>query len=313
MTLQATDERPVDTAQEDRGRRRIRLERVPRTPPGAGTMVVSYALSLLALLLLCVVFNLTCVSQFQHWTAQHRLYGQLRLSLAEGSTPVGQTDVRGQLVALGTPVALLKIPTLGINEVVVEGTGSAQTKQGVGHRRDTPLPGQPGVVVLMGRQAAYGGVFAHLDRLVAGDSISITTGQGIARYRVIGQRTATIKLPGLSGDQGRLTLVTARGVPFMPSGDLIVDAALVSKGFPRPTAAIAPDGVGASEKPLASDRSGLVSLSWLMELLVLLAVGAAFAWKLWDRRAAWLVFTPLILVTSLACADRACDLLPNLL
>jgi sortase A len=46
---------------------------------------------------------------------------------------------------------------------------------------------------------------------------------------------------------------------------------------------------------------------------VLLAVGAAFAWKLWDRRAAWLVFFPLILVTALACADRACDLLPNLL
>lgn len=312
MTAQ-TEERPADAPRENRGLARIRLERVPRNPPGPRILVASYALSLLALLLLCLVFNLTLVSQFQHWTAQNKLYGELRLSLAEGSIPVGQTDIKGRLVAPGTPVALLKIPKLGISEVVVEGTASTQTKQGVGHRRDTPLPGQPGVSVLMGRQAAYGGVFGNLGQLAPGDPISITTGQGVARYRVIGQRRTGTKLPVLTGDQGRLTLVTADGVPFMSSGVRIVDATLVSKTFPQPPVAIAPGGIAGNEQPLAGDTSGAVALSWLLELFVLIAVGAAFAWKLWDRRAAWFVFFPLILVTALACADRVCDLLPNLL
>lgn len=311
MTVEAT-EAPA----EGRQRRALRVPsvtRVPRAEPTARTILVSYALSLLALLLLCVVLNLTVISQFQHWTAQHKLYGQLRLSLAAGSAPVGQTDVNGHLVALGTPVALLQIPSLGISEVVVEGTASAQTKIGVGHRRDTPLPGQAGAVVLMGRQAAYGGVFGDLGRLHAGDEISITTGQGVSRYRVIGPRLKATRLPQLAAGQGRLTLQTAHGFPFMASGVLDVDAALVSKAFPQPPPVLANGGIDSSEMPLGSDTSGAVSLSWLMELLVLLAVASVFAWKRWDRRAAWIVFFPLILTTSFACADRFCNLLPNLL
>ncbi|MGN6721511.1 MAG: sortase, partial [Marmoricola sp.] len=197
MTVET--EAAPETVESDKGGPRrprlLRVQRVPRPNPSPRSMLVSYALSLLSLLLICIVLNLTVISQFQHWTAQRKLYGELRLSLAQASTPVGQTDVNGKLTALGTPLALLDIPTLGIHEVVVEGTTSAQTKVAVGHRRDTPLPGQAGVSVLMGRQYAYGGVFGDIDRLRAGDAITITTGQGVARYRVIGPRLRTVRLP----------------------------------------------------------------------------------------------------------------------
>lgn len=291
-----------------------RIQRVAaESQPGIAETVASYAMILLAVVVLGLVLNLTVVSRLEHFTAQHRLYDQLRLSLAQGSVPIGQTDNQGHLVVPGTPIALLQIPEIGVKEVVVEGTTSEQTREGVGHRRDTPYPGQPGVSVLLGRKAAYGGVFGHLDQLRAGQTFTVTTGEGVSTYRVIGPRIGTTQLPELSSDQGRLTLVTASGPSYMPTGVLRVDAQLVSKPFATPPVAFASGMIAPDEQALAGDGNGAFALSWLLELLVVLAVGLVWAWKRWDSRAAWIVLTPAIAAVAFACADRVCDLLPNLL
>lgn len=295
-------------------RRIPRVRRVPRaTRPDPVLVAASYALTILSAALLVMLVNVTLVSQLQHFTAQHRLYDELRLNLAQGSTPIGQTDGNGRLVEPGTPMALLKIPALGIREVVVEGAASQQTKLGVGHRPDTALPGQPGVSVLMGRAAAYGGVFGSIDRLKPGETFAVQTGQGQATYKVLGVRGKDTKLPALSGDAGQLTLITASGPPFLPQKTVFVDAQLVSKPFPRPAAAVSLGVFDPSEKPLASDTGRMFSLSWLMELLVLLAAGSVWAWKRWGHPGTWVVFAPMLAVTALACADRISDLLPNLM
>jgi LPXTG-site transpeptidase (sortase) family protein len=291
-----------------------RVQRVPRAQaPDSSTLVISYMLTILAAVAGVVLFNLAVVGQLQHFTAQHSLYQQLRLSLAEGSTPIGQTDAQNHLVKRGTPMALLEIPQLGLREVVVEGTASRQTKVGVGHRADTPLPGQPGPSVLMGRAAAYGGVFGHLDDLKAGETFTVTTGQGRSTYKVIGVRGPGTKLPALSATTGRLSLITARGLPFLPHQTVIVDADLVSQAFPRPPIAFAPGAIDDSEQPLKGDPTRLLSLLCLLELLVLGAVGAVWARKRWSQPAMWIVFGPVLGAIGLACADRACDLLPNLM
>jgi sortase A len=289
-----------------------RIQRVAdATPVDGRTSVVSAVLTLVSVVLVVFLAHLTIVSQLQHYTAQHRLYGELRLSLAEGSTPLGQLDVNGDLVRAGTPVALLDIPELGVHEVVVEGSSSAETKIGVGHRRDTPLPGQAGTAVLAGRRAAYGGVFRDLGRLRAGDVLTVRTGQGLARYRVLGVRTGATQVSPLEEGEGRLTLMTASGRPFQPTGVLRVDAELTSTTFPRPT--VVTSVVSGPDKALAGDPGSAFALSWLLELLVLVAVGAVWAWKRWGRWPTWIVFTPVLAVTAFACADRACDLLPNLI
>ena len=197
------------------------VTRIPESGRRPSVLVdVSYVLTVLAIVLFTLLLNLTVVSQIQHFSAQHRLYHQLRQSLAEGSTPIGQLNSKGRPVKPGTPIALLKIPELGVSEVVVEGTASRQTKLGVGHRPDTPYPGQGAIPsVLMGRAAAYGGVFRHLDRLNAGQEFTVRTGQGLFTYRVIGPRTGG-KVPALTATTGRLTLMTAKGAPFMNSSCL---------------------------------------------------------------------------------------------
>lgn len=282
-------------------------------PPDWRAVVASYALMMISAILLVLLFNLTVVSQLQHANSQRRLYDELRLTVAEGSVPIGQLDVHGELVEPGTPIALIDIPKLGVNEVVVEGSSSRQTKLGVGHRRDTPYPGQPGVSVLVGRAAAYGGVFRYLELLRTGDRFSVSTGQGTSEYEVIGIRNGETQLPALGEKDGRLTLVTSTGRPFQPGGVLRLDARLISEAFPRPPIAIAAGVVDPQEEVMSGDRSRVFSLSWLVQLLAAAAVAAVWAAKRWNTLATWIVFVPVITVTALACADRVTDLLPNLL
>lgn len=294
-----------------------RLPKVKREaiaePPDYRAVIVSYAMTMVSVCLLVLLANLLLIGPIQHFTAQHRLYGELRRELAEGSVPIGQTDVSGHLTKPGSPIALLTIPSLGIREVVVEGTSSRQTMEGVGHRRDTPLPGQPGSSVLMGRAAAYGGVFGHLADLSPGARFTVQTGQGIADYRVIGVRTATTKLPVLTADMGRLTLMTATGGAFRPSGVLRVDAELVSQPFQRPAPVLASNGIRRAEQALHGDTSPAFALSWLAELLVLLVIAATWAWKRWLRAATWIVFAPVLTVVALLVAGDICTFLPNLM
>src|SRR6202042_3801606 len=75
----------------------------------------------------------------------------------------------------GAPVGVLAIPALGINQAVVEGVGSSQTVSGPGHVPGTAGLGQPGNAAVVGRNAAYGGPFGHLDQLKRGDKVLTAT------------------------------------------------------------------------------------------------------------------------------------------
>ena len=175
--------------------------------------------------------------------AQDRSQQVLRADLREQLAT--QTAATGGAIAPGTPVALLSIPTLGLQQVVVEGTASGDLMLGPGHRRDTVLPGQAGVSILYGRSAGYGAPFRTVTLLQAGDGITVTTAQGERVYRVDGVRREgdPVPTPPAAGG-GRLTLVTAEGVgplaAIMPSGAVYVDATRVDD------AAIGPAGRAAA-------------------------------------------------------------------
>ncbi|MDN5668715.1 MAG: hypothetical protein L0G87_09995, partial [Renibacterium salmoninarum] len=111
---------------------------------------VGIILQMFAVLVIGLLLNLVFVSQLQYSTSQSALRQDLRLQLAQGSAPIGQNTIEGTLTPLGTPIALLEIPQLKKSEVIVEGTTSAQTAVGVGHRRDSSFPGQAGTAILMG-------------------------------------------------------------------------------------------------------------------------------------------------------------------
>ncbi|MFE2430950.1 sortase [Streptomyces sp. NPDC059373] len=287
----------------------IQLPRIP-----AARHLARGALLTLAALLLGLTVQLLLLSGLQQRAAQQAAHDALRATLAEGTAPVAQTNQQGQLLAPGTPVALIDIPALGVHQVVLEGTDSAVLADGPGHRRDTPMPGQSGTTVLMGRAAAYGGPFGALDRLHAGDTFSVTTGQGRARYRVLDLRHAGDPAPAaVAAGKGRLVLVTATGVPYLPRGILRVDADLVGTPAQTPAATIQSGTLPASEEPLAGGDGVPWPLVMWLQALALASAGAVWAWYRWGRHQTWIVFAPIVAVLGLQVAGQATQLLPNLL
>lgn len=87
----------------------------------------------------------------------------------------------------GEAVAILRIPRIGVDTVVVNGVTRPDLRKGPGHYPDTPMPGQAGTAAIAGHRTTYGAPFGDLDQLTAGDVIIIRTLQGTFRYRVTEQ------------------------------------------------------------------------------------------------------------------------------
>ncbi|MFJ4851051.1 MULTISPECIES: sortase [unclassified Streptomyces] len=272
------------------------------------------ALLTLAALLLGLTAQLLVVSHLEYRAAQHGAFDALRANLALGTAPVAQTDQDGKLLAPGTPLALIDIPSLDVREVVLEGTDSHVLADGPGHRRDTPMPGQAGTSVVMGRAAAYSGPFGHLARLRAGDPLTVTTGQGKVSYRVIDVRRAGDPAPAaLAAGKGRLVLVTATGPSYLPAGVLRVDAEQVSATVESPAAVIQPGTLPDSEQPMAAGTGVPWPLVMWLQALALVSIAAVWAWHRWGRHQTWIVFLPVVAVVGLKVAGQVTQLLPNLL
>lgn len=287
--------------------------RTPR-PAGPGLRVAGTALSILAALLLGFVVDAGLLSGIRHTRDRQVDYATLRGDLANGVAPVGGSGDGITPLTPGSLIAVLQIPALHLREVLHEGTTAKILARGPGHRRDTPLPGQAGVSVIMARQAVYGGPFRHLRDLRAGQEFTVTTGQGVQRYRVIGPRRAgDPQPPALAAGRGRLTLITADGTPFMPSGILRVDADLISPVQPAFPPPVATAGLPADEKPMAVQSDGWLALVLWGQALVLAAAVLTWAHARWGRPHTWVVGVPVLALLGLLVADNVSLLLPNLM
>src|SRR5439155_10354502 len=76
----------------------------------------------------------------------------------------------------GQPVAVIRIPRLGLDMVVVEGTSTSDLQKGPGHYADTAFPWDPhGRVGIAGHRTTYLHPFWSLDKLNRGDLIELRT------------------------------------------------------------------------------------------------------------------------------------------
>ncbi|GAA3858596.1 sortase [Streptomyces lacrimifluminis] len=286
-------------------------------PPRAerpGFAFAGAAMCLLAALLLGFAANLTLVGHLQHSRDQQTAYDELRRQLALGTAPVGQQTYDGKMLQPGAPVALLRIPVLGLKEVVGEGTTSGVLMSGPGHRRDTPLPGQAGTSLIMGRQWGYGSPFNELRKLPVGTEIRVTTGQGTAVYEVSGIRREGDPLPAtLKEGEGRLTLITADGSPYTPSGTLRVDATLTSDAQPSPPRPLTLAWIGEAEQAMGTENGAWLPVFLWSQALLAAALLTMAAYRVWGRWQTWVVGVPVLAALGLAVSGAATRLLPNLL
>lgn len=150
-----------------------------------------------------------------------------------GEVPSGVPDtvslVREPEPVYGEPVAFIRIPKLGVVDVVFSGDERPILNKGPGHMPDTPLPGQPGNSVISGHRTTYGRPFFDLDALQPGDVVEVESAAGVHRYEV--RETVIVKPNGIwvtdPRPGGWLTLITCNP-RFSARERLVVFAEMVA-------------------------------------------------------------------------------------
>jgi sortase A len=84
----------------------------------------------------------------------------------------------------GQPLGRIRMRSIGVDSVVVAGTGTASLRRGPGHYPGTPLPGARGTVAIAGHRTTYGAPFRRLDKLRSGDRITLAMPYGRFVYEV---------------------------------------------------------------------------------------------------------------------------------
>ena len=102
----------------------------------------------------------------------------------------------------GDPIARLRLPTLDVSEIVVNGTDSSTLKEGPGRYLGSAMPGENELVYIAGHRTTYGAPFSRIDRLGRGDPVLVELPYGTFRYRVTGHRIV---------DDNDLTVLESKG------------------------------------------------------------------------------------------------------
>jgi sortase A len=169
----------------------------------------------------------------------HVEQGKLRAQLREET----RTPARGHdgATAEGAAFAVIRIPRLGVDAVVVQGTSEGDLAKGPGHYRVTGAPGSGRVIAIAGHRTTFGAWFRHLDDLRRGDRILLDYRGRRYVYRVTGERIVQPTDWTILRYRGyeKLVLSTCNPV-FSASQRLIVFASRVVASVQRAGASAAP-------------------------------------------------------------------------
>jgi len=162
--------------------------------------------------------------------AQQALRGGITSQIAHPK-PISEAPRPGSPVVPGSAYAIIRIPSVGIDFVVVQGVDYASLKKGPGHYPDTANPwDKTGRVGIAGHRTTYLHPFFNLDKVKAGDQIQLLTAYGTFTYSVTRNYVIPEAGSGIVLKQTAApTLVLTTCNPKLASYQrLIVEAKLVS-------------------------------------------------------------------------------------
>lgn len=226
--------------------------------------------------------------------------GAPTVSSTPPSTPPATAAAGLPAIAEGDPIAIIQIPKIGVDEVVVQGTDRPDLQKGPGHYPATPLPGQIGNAAIAGHRTTYGAPFFRLDELAAGDEI--LTKSLVGDYTYVVTDTLVVKPTDTwvveNTPDAQLTLTTCNP-KYSARERLVVKAQLVVEKSDAPTAASEhPLDAGAGRRELAGEslEAGLAgdrdsrgpALAWGL-LSAFVGLGWWWAFRRWRHVATWLL------------------------
>jgi sortase A len=168
----------------------------------AGVVLVSYAAA-------TVFWRDPVTDLYTRWQ-QHRLDGALAASIAEfqeaeaelagqragAVRSVDHAARNAQLIAaarrfdrrlkIGQPLGRIIVPRLNLKKVFVHGTRwSEDLSRGPGHFPETGIPAVGSTVAIAGHRTTFGAPFRYINKLRAGDEITLQLPYGTFHYSVI--------------------------------------------------------------------------------------------------------------------------------
>jgi len=123
----------------------------------------------------------------------------------------------------------IRIPAIGVDQVVVQGDSWEQLKKGVGQHAGTPNPGEKGNIVLSAHNDIYGETFRDLDKLKPGDEIILSSTRQDYVYTVVDTAITDPARVDLMNNtpEAVVTLVTC--YPYLVDNQRVVVLALLKQ------------------------------------------------------------------------------------
>ena len=155
------------------------------------------------------------------WIYAKARLAQVLLQRAWSRTLAGELNVKPWPWADTWPVGRLRVPSQGIDLIVLNGAYGRTLAFGPGYAESSSFPGSPGTTILTGHRDTH---FEFLKRLKPNDEIVLETVEGTTRHYVVKESRIVDAYKGsisLHDEQNRLVLVTC--YPFgaiVPGGPL---------------------------------------------------------------------------------------------
>jgi sortase A len=88
----------------------------------------------------------------------------------------------------GEAIGRIKVPRLGLNMILVNGTDHDTLEKGPGRDLRTYMPGQDQLIYIAGHRTTYLAPFSHIDSLRAGDRVTLEMPYATFVYRIVRHR-----------------------------------------------------------------------------------------------------------------------------
>jgi sortase A len=152
----------------------------------------------------------------------------------------------------GQAIGRIRVPRLHLNMILVNGTDHNSLRKGPGRDRRTYMPGEGQLVYIAGHRTTYLAPFAHIERLLSGDAVTLDVPYATFRYRVFKHRIVGAHEMSVLRSHGvEVVELQACHPRFFASERYIAYARLV-RVEPRGGAAFEPPATALAAAPLAA-------------------------------------------------------------
>jgi sortase A len=149
----------------------------------------------------------------------------------------------------GQAIGRIKVPRLGLNMILVDGTDDGSLKKGPGRDLRTYMPGQGQLIYIAGHRTTYLAPFAHIEKLRAGDYVTLEVPYATFRYRVFTHRIVDAHDLSVLRSHGREVVELQACHPRFFATERYIAYGRLVRVEPRGGPAFAPSNAVAAPRP----------------------------------------------------------------